>query len=160
MSKQRKKKHTKKSTPASAMRRFKINTRKHAHEMGDKVKFVETELKMSAVLIDFMEPYMDEVKTVHQYRILTSLAAIAWNAALLPQPNREEMIQKIEQTMPQEHRETVQELIEELIERKQEYFADITRYITHYEITETEDDWHLAIASILTGEEAKQGGYL
>lgn len=158
MSKRKKRRRAKKHTPGSAMRRLKRNTERQVHEMGDKIKFVDTELKMSAVLIDFMEPYRDEVETLQQYKSLVGIAAFAWNAALLPPDKQVEAAQQVVETMSVEIQAAGQDLFIELLERKQRHFAHFKRMIVHYEVTETRDDWHLAVASTLTPEEIKQSG--
>ena len=164
MSKRKKRKRTKKRikqrpkkpTSALAMRRFKQKARKN---MGN-VKVIETELKMSELLIDFMQPYLEAAETLEQYRSLVGMAAIAWNIASLPPPMRPEMLQNLEEFMPSTSSGAFQEIIDELIKRKETYFADVDRLIIQYDVTETDDGgWHLAIASNMAEEEAKREGY-
>ena len=154
--KQKKGKPPRKNTPTSAMCRFKQKTRK---KLGN-IKVVETELKMSAVIMEFIQPYIDDIETLEQYRSLVSIAVIAWNAAIIPLSQRAEMLLTFEEVIPGDSSVSFQKVMEEFIERKQAYFPDINRFIVRYEVTETEDDWHLAIASNMTEEEAKQEGYL
>lgn len=156
MTKRRKRRNEKKRTIDSAMRRLKNNTRRQAHQMGDKVKFIETELKMSEVLIDFMSPYLDEVETLHQYKSLVGIAAFAWNAAMMSSEMHAEVLQKITQTVSRSARAGIETLFMELLERKQRHFSHIERFIINYQVTDLGDDWHLSVAFALTPDEIQE----
>ena len=53
------------------------------------------EVKMSEVLEDFVEPYREFAQTKKATKRLFTLATIAWNAALLPSPEQQGMIDKM-----------------------------------------------------------------
>ncbi|MBC8462076.1 MAG: hypothetical protein H8D67_29255 [Deltaproteobacteria bacterium] len=48
------------------------------------------EVKMSEVIMDFIEPYREYANTYEAHRKLITLALLAWNAALLPLSYAEE----------------------------------------------------------------------
>jgi hypothetical protein len=156
MTKRRKKRPAKKQTPSSAMRRLRKKAKRQAHEMGSKFTMIETELKMSDVLTDFIAPYQDAVETKRQFESLIGLAAFAWNAAILPPEKQEEAAQQIVQAMPVESQAEGQELFMALLKRKQRHFAHIKRFIINYEVTDLGNDWHLAVTSSVTPEEIEQ----
>ncbi|MCB9004178.1 MAG: hypothetical protein H6664_07365 [Ardenticatenaceae bacterium] len=156
MTKRKKKRPAKKQTPSSTMRHLRDKTKRQARAMGSKFTMVETELKMSDVLTDFIAPYQDAVETKHQFESLIGLAAFAWNAAILPPDKQEETVQQIIQTMPVEAQAEGRELFMALLERKQRHFAHIKRFIINYEVTDLGDDWHLAVASSVSPEEIEQ----
>lgn len=113
----------------------------------------EGQAKMSEVLEQFVEPYLQFARTAEEHRKLFALAALAWNAALLPSGDREKMIvQVIGAVFPpdaKQDRAEATEVIDTLIARKLAAFADNTRRIISYEITETTDGFHLSVASTL-----------
>ncbi|MCP4423385.1 MAG: hypothetical protein GY803_02725 [Chloroflexi bacterium] len=141
-------------TQNSRMRRLRKNTRQQAGAKGNKIKFVETKLKMSEVLQDFMSPYSGEIETTPEYEALVRIAAFAWNAAIMS-PKRQKRILK---RAPIEVR-TNPKLFQELLEHKKQHFAHIKRKIIHYEVTETKHGWHLAVSSSLTSEEESKLGF-
>lgn len=153
MIKRRKRRGEKKRTISSAMHRLEKDTRR---QVGNKAKFVETELKMSEVLVDFMSPYLDEIETLHQYESLVGIAAFAWNAALMPPELHAETLQRITQTVPKSVRAGIKTLFMELLERKQRHFAHIKRFIVNYQITDLGDDWHLSVAFALAPDEVEE----
>jgi hypothetical protein len=113
----------------------------------------EGQAKMSEVLEQFVEPYLDYARTAEEHRKLFALAALAWNAALLPPGDREKMIgEVINAVFPadaQQDRADAREVIDTLMARKLAMFADNSRRIINYEITETADGFHLTVASTL-----------
>lgn len=106
---------------------------------------------MADVLSAFIEPYRAYAKTTEAYRRLLLLGILAWNASLLPTHDQEAMITEVlaagipvgDQALLNEGRE----IIYELIERKQRYFAQYTRTIITFDLTETKEGYHLSVAS-------------
>lgn len=108
------------------------------------------QVKMSEVLVDFIEPYSMSVRTEEEYQKLLSVALIAWNAALLPPNGRQEMIDSIiGKAIPADSADDAKLVIHELIRRKDRYFADIKRSILLYELTMTKEGPHISVASTL-----------
>ena len=53
-------------------------------------------------------------------------------------------------SLPRSDARDTKGIIEELIERKNKHFAEHTRTIVDYQVTETRDGFHLSVASTLT----------
>jgi len=113
---------------------------------------------MSEVLLDFIEPYQYMTDSEESLRMLVTTALIAWNTALLPEEEQEESLQKIAETLPDEAVEDFYVTINELIERKNNYFAQYTRHILHYELTDLGDDYHISVISTADMEPEEESG--
>ena len=110
------------------------------------------EVKMSEVLTAFIEPYIESASTEEAYRKLLMLAIVAWNAALLPEDDQQDMVDKAVEVMPAASwamRAYMRAIMSELIERKKTYFSEYTRMILDFELTEMGEDYHLSVASTL-----------
>jgi len=111
------------------------------------------EVKMSEVLKELVEPYLDFARNHSQREKLFSIAAIAWNLALIPESERRQMIdQVIEQVMRGNDplaRQDAQEIMDELIARKQTLFADNKRFIIEFHLQDIGKEFHLSVASTL-----------
>src|SRR5260370_37751202 len=81
-------------------------------------------VKMSKVLEDFVKPYMESSPTEESLRKLLAVGIVAWNAALLPPTERENLLRETEETLPAELRNDFRVVLEPMIERKLAYFAD------------------------------------
>ena len=111
------------------------------------------EAKMSDVLTDFVAPYRIEVDSEVAYQRLLELAIMAWNTALLPEPEQPEMIDrmlaegfaKVNKELKQEFKD----ILEQFIVRKNQYFSENKRLIIDFELKDTRKDYHLSVASTL-----------
>lgn len=110
---------------------------------------------MSAVFIDFISPYEDFLDEAEHRNEFISLAVTAWNLALAPRKHRKKLIHGFAEIMLEEDPDTPAEalkamriLLNELMTEKLEYFAEDTRFITDYELTNAEEwqDCRIAIA--------------
>ncbi len=109
--------------------------------------------KMSAVLEEFIDPYVDMADDDEAYRKILSLGVLAWNAALLPLEKRQAMLDDtikagFAQASPRVQAEA-RTLIESMIHRKDEHFAANKRAIISFQLTGSGDDLHLQVASTL-----------
>jgi hypothetical protein len=112
------------------------------------------QVKMSAVLEDFVEPYMSEIDdTVEAHRKLFGVAILAWNAALLPEDKRQEMLDDSVETVLKgvsaRDKQAFRNIMEELIQRKFEHFAEYNRFIVDFELTEARTGYHLTVMSTM-----------
>jgi hypothetical protein len=111
------------------------------------------EEKMSKVLTDFVEPYLEFADTDQAHRKLLILAIMAWNASFLPEKEQQDMINRVlDAGMPtgtEELKTALKEIMSTLIVRKKVYFSAYTRKIIDYELTDTGRNYHLAVASTL-----------
>ncbi len=110
------------------------------------------EIKMSEVLEEFVEPYLDFARNRSQREKLFNLAVAAWNLALMPENERQQIIdQGIEGTVGNDllARQDIGEFIDELIARKQTLFAENKRHIVEFQLQDTGKTLHLSVASTL-----------
>jgi hypothetical protein len=107
--------------------------------------------KMSDVLLTFIKPYLNTVKSLKDYKSLIMLGIIAWNASIMPLEKQEEAISiqlpKIVSKMPNNIKNDMMDIINDLMERKQKYFMGIKRLILEYTVEEKGEDFHLSVVS-------------
>jgi len=109
------------------------------------------QVKMSEVLADFVEPYMDSVDTEEAYRRLLTLALMAWNASFLPEEEQQDMIDRVlEAGIPvgnDELKAGLKGIVNMLLARKKAHFSQYTRNIIDFEVTDRGDSYQLAVVS-------------
>lgn len=107
--------------------------------------------KMSEVLSEFIEPWIEVADTRAAYDRLIGTAILAWNAALLPKNERQKMLDAAAKTIgATADRQTLKDfqvIMADFIRRKERHFADNKRFIVGYEIKEVRDGYHLSVAS-------------
>jgi hypothetical protein len=122
----------------------------------EKLKLIanpEGEAKMSGLIAELIAPYLDDAKTLDAYKNLVATACIAWNTALLPEAEWSPAINKLVSELgavPDEFRQDMLSIIMEMIKRKLELFPDNHRQVVNFKVTETKQNYHLAIASTLS----------
>jgi hypothetical protein len=106
---------------------------------------------MSAVLTDFVEPYVDCAETEEGFRKLLTLAVIAWNASFLPEDKQQDMIESVlDAGIPEgedELKAGLKEIVSMLIARKKAHFSEYTRDIIDFEVTDLGENYHVSVAS-------------
>jgi hypothetical protein len=107
-------------------------------------------IKMSEVLLDFISPYRRGDESPRELQALLSFALAAWNLALLPQEERQEVLQKVVNEAGGKGIGNCPEIVGELIARKEESFAGIKRFIVDFELTMTGNEPHLSVMYTLT----------
>lgn len=106
--------------------------------------------KMSEVLYEFLEPYLDQWNTVEEFRRLVAIGAVAWNAGLLRGAKREDCLRRAESLAAPEGRVFLAGVLHTLVQRKLTRFADNTWTIIDYRVTEQPDGSpHLTVVSTL-----------
>lgn len=122
--------------------------------LGGPVIPVEHEVKASALLLALIEPYLELATTETIFRRLVTLAATAWNLSLIPEEQRQVVIEEVLSEMEEaETREDMREIIEDLIRRKERYFGEYTWIVVGFDVVEEEDEFHLMVASAMPGDE-------
>ncbi len=110
------------------------------------------QVKMSEVLEAFVEPYLDAAETDDALQKLFTLAVAAWNAALLPEPKQQAMVDDLigsQSGLSRRDKKDLRSMIDALIARKKAHFADYRRAIVQFNLAETRGgDLHLTVASI------------
>jgi len=105
--------------------------------------------KMSEVLWEFLAPYTPLAPDREAMEKLLAMAIVAWNVPLFPGGERAQRLRELSTTLPAEARTDFLALIREMIARKERYFAQNTRYILNYELTEGRESYHLNVLSTL-----------
>ena len=122
---------------------------------GDQVAGVvnnpKGEVKMSEVLEAFIDPYLRSIRTPIERKKLFELAVVVWNLSLMPENERQPMIDEfikegLKGSDPLIQQDTRQ-IIDSLIARKQKFFAENTRLILDFELQHTGNQFHLSVAS-------------
>lgn len=148
--KQKKQKRRQRSRPGGVPARYnKMIQRLQESGWGDhKIVYGPNQTeKMSGVLLDFIEPYREFADTTEDMHRLITTALVAWNTALLPEAEQAESLKQISKAFPTEAVEDFYAIVGEMIERKNKFFADYTRHILDYELTDTGDSYHVAVIS-------------
>jgi hypothetical protein len=124
---------------------------------GDKsvslVKNPKGEVKMSEVLEEFVEPYLDLAKNRQQREMLFGIATIAWNLAIVPKKDRKPLIDKVVKESVKGNdplaQQDTREILNDLIARKQKFFAKNERYIIDFKLQDRGKKFHLSVTSTL-----------
>ena len=80
----------------------KLKKRLQADPAFKNLELVEAsnEEKMSAVILRFVEPYRDLVASKQEFEKLIVFAMVAWNATLLEEHGRQELLDLFKETLP------------------------------------------------------------
>jgi hypothetical protein len=139
------------SQATSNLKSLKKQVEADPHFQGMKVVEGLTEEKMSAVVLNFIAPYTELATSKAAYEKLVSLALLAWNASLMEGLERQAFIAKARQTILSSAgtgwAKELDQLLTSLIQRKARYFADNKRMIIDFRVSETKDEFRLAIIS-------------
>jgi hypothetical protein len=88
-----------------------------------------------------------------QCKALLSLAAIAWNAAVMPESEQKTILDTfLEQQLSSQDAETQQgvtQMITELIARKNQHFSHIKRLIMDFDVKQFGQRYDISVASTL-----------
>ncbi|MGH8057988.1 MAG: hypothetical protein ACREOH_12245 [Candidatus Entotheonellia bacterium] len=104
--------------------------------------------KMSDVILRFAEPVLQGPGGPNKNAI--RLAIAVWNVSLLPKDEQSESLKPIVNMLPEDDRDARDKLIatfDMLLARKRRYFANNTRVILDYQITDSADTLHLDVIS-------------
>jgi hypothetical protein len=109
------------------------------------------EQRMSEVLEAFVEPYLGLASTDNGQRVLLQIASLAWNAAILPEDERQALLDQVaERSLPGfegQAREELQDLLMNMIARKLALFDKNKRFILSVELTSAEGGYLSVISS-------------
>jgi hypothetical protein len=108
-------------------------------------------VKMSDVLGDFAEPYLESAETEDAYRKVLSLAVLAWNASFLPEEEQQAMVDScLAAGVPRRNEKLkagLKKIVYALIARKKALFARYRRNIIDFELEDRGSHYHLMVAS-------------
>lgn len=108
--------------------------------------------KISACLIELVLPSLPEDAGIEDWRMGISLAATAWNLALLPKPVREQEIERMAQRMEAEALEDpvfLEALLQRLILRKLRLYPDDLRPVLSWEVRKAGRNVHIQAITAL-----------
>ncbi len=109
------------------------------------------EAKMSEVLQTFVEPYLELADTEPGREVLIHLAAVAWNAALLPDEEQMELLgDALDKGLPdleEKQREEFTALLFSMVDRKRAFFDENKRFILSVEVTDKEHGFYVSVVS-------------
>lgn len=105
------------------------------------------EAKMSEVLVEFVDPYLEGIESEDALKKLLTLGMVAWNAAVVLGSKGDELVERILEKVPADSRSTLKRSIEDLILRKKTYFADIKRLFIDFKLVMTPNGPHVSVLS-------------
>jgi len=122
---------------------------------GKNAVFVETPknlAKMSEILIEYIEPFLEDTDTYQERSNLLEIAVMSWNMALVSEEKRQELLKELFSKHPSdpediEAEKELQRLMKKLIKRKLKFFAEEKRFITDFKLTENSGRFHISVAS-------------
>jgi hypothetical protein len=104
---------------------------------------------MSNVIWEFAQPLLETCQDQAAERKAISLAIFVWNAALLPEQQRDETLNaylaQCREVMPPEELETLSSLINQLLQDKEARFADNRKKITNCTFGDFGNDRHIEV---------------
>ena len=109
------------------------------------------EAKMSDMLAELVAPYLSSASTPDRYRGLLRLGIVAWNTALLPNSEQQNMVDFFIRTStvpaPERRIEDMKVLVSKLIARKNSLFSEYKRAILSFDLKDTDNGYQLFVAS-------------
>ena len=117
--------------------------------------------KMSEVLLDFAEPYLEHAHGFEEQKRALTLAVLAWNLSLKGPISGwlklREMIKTMAAPDDPQLGEELQAVIKQMARRKKEHFSDIKRLILDFQYIQTIRGPHLNVVSnVLQGSKQDQ----
>lgn len=114
-------------------------------------------IKMSEVIIEFADEFLQEMFTKNQRKIILELACIAWNIGIFIDKSRQlsdlNEIIDIMKIQDNETKKVLKYILSMLINKKLTQYSSIDRLIVSYQITETGEDLRIDVASVLSEKE-------
>jgi hypothetical protein len=132
----------------------KIQTGSLSHKFEDMVTNPKGEVKMSKVLQEFVEPYLDLAPSLSQRQNLLDLAVIAWNLAFMPENELPSTLDYLLEDVSKDNDpffyKEMRSVINDLITRKQKLFAEHKRYIVACKLQDVGKEFDLCVTSTLS----------
>ena len=121
--------------------------RPRGNDHGRERRALKKDIRLSERLVDLIAPYREDGLTGDDYKALIAAAASAWNLSLLPEQERQEALGQAFRKARIKNRQEPAELIVALMQRKKQLFPDDDRAIVHWEVSESEGQFHVMVAS-------------
>ncbi len=104
--------------------------------------------RLSERLVDLIAPYREDGLQRERYEALIAAAATAWNLSLLQEPERSAaMSDALRKIRGNSAALDLAELVVTLMRRKEHLFPDDDRTILDWEVSESQDQYHLQVLS-------------
>lgn len=138
-------------------KRARKDRRSRGRSHGEGFLLVESPEKMSAILLDFIRPYLEPGYTRDDMKWFVTAGALAWNLALLPEPERASFLASKVPALQRNSPEWTGflELLSELVKRKLRYYAENRRFILDYTVLDQGDRLRVLVLSTVSEPEAK-----
>ena len=119
---------------------------------GEPIKIVKrrTGRKVSEVLMEFAEPWLDEARNDDQRKTIIGMAVLAWNMAIIPEPERWD---GVSQEFAGKLGEPAKAILKEMIARKLSVFPEENRSLLDYETTDAGANMRVDVVYSLSQEE-------
>jgi len=121
--------------------------RPHRNEHRTERRTPKEDLRLSERLVDLIAPFREDGLTGDDYKELIAAAASAWNLSLLPEPERQAALDQVFRNARVKNRQEPAELIVALMQRKSQLFPHDDRAIVHFEVSESDGEFHVVVAS-------------
>jgi|SRR5580698_1336566 hypothetical protein len=124
----------------------------------------QSSIKMSEVIIEFAEEFLDKMHTNSQKKNLLELACLAWNSALFAEegiglPDSDELLNSIElKNNDAEARDVLKYILSVLTHKKMDEYSHIDRVIVSYHFTDIGSTFRLDVASVISKKEMQKNG--
>ena len=106
--------------------------RKFLPDQQIKIVKRQTGRKVSEVVMEFAEPWLDEARNDDQRKTIVGMAVLAWNMAGIPEPERWD---EVSQEFAARLDEPAKAILQEMIARKLSVYPEENRLLLDYEIT-------------------------
>ena len=120
-----------------------------SHPLRQESRRPTDDLRLSERLVDLIAPYREEGLTSQRYETLIGAAATAWNLSLLPEAERPAALRGAFRKAEIRDVEAAAEVIVTLMRRKEQLFPHDNRTIVSWEVSESGDQCHVSIASLV-----------
>jgi hypothetical protein len=115
----------------------------------ERIKIVKrrTGRKVSEILMEFAQPWLDEARNDDQRKTVVGMAVLAWNMAAISEPER------WEGNFAEQLGETGKIILEEMIARKLALYPEETRPILDYQMTGSQNNLRVEVVFSLLPQE-------
>ena len=126
-------------------------------DIGQEITIIhnpKNQVKMSGLILNLIDEYYKEVRTLERAQSLVCMGCMAWNLSLLDDEDvRQRAIvegaRKVFSVLDEQANITFVAIMNDLIKKKQLKYPEHKRYITNFEVTEANNQFNVQIASTI-----------
>lgn len=104
--------------------------------------------KISAALIELIQPYLKGNEPIEVYRSAVSIAALAWNLADLEPGQVELELARLSAEIGKEQADLMDSCLQDMMARKRQLFPHDKRLVAHWEVEDQGRQFYLRAASL------------